>query len=495
MSAVPNPLPEGSEKNSVKASGADKLGYQIAVGDLPGIKDTKLDGWKTFDELRQDIWTSAFRPSPELVQAADMQKTHQPNSQVMAAVMKSPFWNRLHEDTKFDELKSAEATVLLAEKLPEILKEWPRDPNQPGDGDSEGEGEEGEGQGQGQPTPGAAPPSDLQQKIDEALKQTQQELKENEQILDAAGAGAGKGQSAEGELNAKERVDLANELKNSGMFKKLAKMVGRMTLAANNARASQFVGRTAEVGGFELSDNIMQAIPSELMLLKKKRTRLLFLKKLADKQLMCKELHSDESLERGPMVVCLDRSGSMAGHIGHGAESSSRFDWGKAVTLALMSVCRKQRRGLTLITFCEAAQVIFRSPTGRLTAKQILNVSRLMPQGGTSFNAALDTAFKEIREKHNMKQADIVFVTDGEDQLDYLNWITDAEGKYVEDPNGLRPKEEKVIATKDELNVRIWGVQVEASGSTDCLKKFSDRVANLSDEKGVLDMVFGKATT
>lgn len=493
MNPIPNALPEGSESNAVKASGADKLGYQIAVGDLPGIKDTSLPGWKTFDELRQDIWTSAYRPDPEMVPVNELKKTHQPNGKVMAAVMKSEFWSKLHEDTKFDELKSAEATVILSEKLPEILKEWPRDPNQPSDSDQDGDGEldeNGEPKQQGEPDPNAAP-QDLQQKIDDALKDTQKELKENDQMLESAGAGKGAGD----DLNAKERVDLAKELRASGVFQKLAKMVGRMTLAASGIRASQYSGRTCEVGGFELSDNIMAAVPSELMLLKNKKTRMLFFKKFAERQLLCRELHSDESLERGPMVVCLDRSGSMASHIGGRSDQASRFDWGKAVTLALMSICRKQKRGLTLITFTEVAAVTFRAPSGRLTGKQLLNVARMGPTGGTCFNRALTLAFEEISTKHNMKQADIVFVTDGEDTLDHVPWVKDAAGNYLEDPKAAHPNLEKIVQQKETLNVRVWGVQVESGCSDKCLTSFSDKTAKLSDEKGVLDMIFGKATS
>lgn len=467
--ATPNtPAQQGTEKLSVHATGADRLGYQIACGDLPSVKKTKLKDWPTFDELRQDLWTSLYRPEPELTPAEKLDQSHRPNGQVMQAVLNSPAFGELHSGTAFDEVKAGEATILMAEKLPEILAAMPKDPST-GQPDASGPG--------GQEA--------LQGAIDQALRETTEEQQANEDLLDALGAGK---DAAGHEFNAQERIDLARSLMGNQNFQKLAKLVGRLNVAAASVKSAQHGGRTSEVGGFELGSSLPHALPSELALAADEDLELLFLKRFADSALMQRELHSDTHLERGPMIVCLDRSGSMADSSSE--PNVSLFDWGKAVMLALLNVCRRDRRPLSLITFTGGASVDLYAPKGRLTKQQIQHLGRMTPSGGTSFSAALTACFDEIATKPGLRQADVVFITDGGDLLDHVG--------HLPKDQQIRPVLQRFLDRKEALNCRVWGVQV-GGGVPDPqysdLPRFCDRVATLKgDGADALNLILGKAT-
>jgi uncharacterized protein with von Willebrand factor type A (vWA) domain len=108
---------------------------------------------------------------------------------------------------------------------------------------------------------------------------------------------------------------------------------------------------------------------------------------------------------KGPIVLCLDQSGSM-----HKLDTQS-----KGYTLALMSIARKQRRDFCLILFSTRTQ-IFQYEKGKIKGTDMVNFSQTFLGGGTNFALPLDRALKVINESR-CKQADVVFVTDGEDRV------------------------------------------------------------------------------
>lgn len=123
------------------------------------------------------------------------------------------------------------------------------------------------------------------------------------------------------------------------------------------------------------------------------------------------------SLERGPMIICLDTSGSMQG----APESIA-----KAVVLEAVRVAHRERRGCTVIAFGGPDEVIEReldfSPEGFERLMQLIGQGF---DGGTDVQTPIERALQRVQQRL-WASADVLIVSDGEfgctratlDQLD-----------------------------------------------------------------------------
>lgn len=112
-----------------------------------------------------------------------------------------------------------------------------------------------------------------------------------------------------------------------------------------------------------------------------------------------------QALERGPMIICLDTSGSMQG----APESIA-----KAVVLEAVRVAHQERRGCTLIAFGGPEEVLEREldfgPQG------LSHLMALIGQGfdgGTDVQTPIEWALRRVQERQ-WASADVLIVSDGE---------------------------------------------------------------------------------
>ncbi len=138
-----------------------------------------------------------------------------------------------------------------------------------------------------------------------------------------------------------------------------------------------------------------------------------FYRRFLDQELIQYSLRGVEEKGKGPMIVCLDGSSSMSG---------DKEIWSKAVALTLMEIARKQRRLFRSICFSSAEtplQVLDMNPRDRyeVETKAVMDLAEYFPGGGTDFQTPLDAALECLRESR-FKKGDIIFITDGECQVD-----------------------------------------------------------------------------
>ncbi len=112
-----------------------------------------------------------------------------------------------------------------------------------------------------------------------------------------------------------------------------------------------------------------------------------------------------ERLARGPIILCLDTSGSMRG---------APENIAKAVTIAALRVAHEQRRGCLLVAFGGPGEIVERE-LGRGEAG--LNaLMALMGQGfdgGTDIQTPIERAIERVHEAR-WASADLLLVSDGE---------------------------------------------------------------------------------
>ena len=188
-------------------------------------------------------------------------------------------------------------------------------------------------------------------------------------------------------------------------MKEIADWAGRFKQIARKKQKSKH-SNSMERSGVTLGNDIERLLPMELGLY---TTHSImkndFLRRFVEGQTMQFEQIWHEVLGKGPIVLCLDQSGSM-----HKLDPQS-----KGYTLALMSIARKQRRGFCLILFSTRTQ-LFKFERGKIKSSDMINFAQTFLVEGTNFALPLNKAMKVINESR-FKLADVVFVTDGEDRI------------------------------------------------------------------------------
>lgn len=258
-----------------------------------------------------------------------------------------------------------------------------------------------------------------------------------------------------------QKLELGKRLAGNEKLKKLARMVGRMKFHALALRKRIFERSSEEVLEVERGDLIQRLLPHELLTLYHPILRKDFYRRFLDQELLQYSLRGIEEKGKGPMVVCLDGSSSMAGE---------KEIWSKAVTLTLLEIARRQRRPFQSICFSSEdtpLQVLDMNPRERygVEMEKVMDLAEYFPGGGTDFQKPLDAAL-ECLKKSRYKKGDIVFITDGECQVT-PQWA------------------EKFRDEKDKLGFSLFSILIDVGPSSlGTLKEFSDRITTIKQLTG-----------
>lgn len=292
-----------------------------------------------------------------------------------------------------------------------------------------------------------------------------QDLSEMEDLL-------GNQQSGQGSsLEAKTR--LAKRMKHSRKLQDFAELAGRMKRVMLAKKASVVREVKQETIGVKMGDDLTSLVPSEFALLADIRTKAIFWKKFVEKQLLMWDKKGEEKLGSGPIILCIDESGSMMGQ---------RELWSKAIMMAFMAVAEKERRFFAVAKFTESliAQDIYEfdytKVLDQINREQVLECIETFRNGGTDFVPPLSYALSRVEKEKNdkWKTADIIFLTDGECAMD---------PGFVEQFNKRRK----------ELGVQAFGVVIGGNDGSGYLRSVMDEVAHITDltrDDAVTDMLF-----
>ncbi|WP_246096798.1 VWA domain-containing protein [Psychrobacillus soli] len=249
----------------------------------------------------------------------------------------------------------------------------------------------------------------IQSNSESFLQAMNQARQESMQVRDGlksllGGISAGNAEAELKKVPLRDKILLAEKIATSKKMKEIAEWAGRFKKIARKkqkSKQSQSVRRNGVTNG----NAIEKLLPVEFIFYTHPLTKIDFLRRFSESQTMQFEQKRSEVLKKGPIVICLDQSDSM----------SSLDTQSKGFTLALMSIAKKQRRDLCLVLFSSHTQV-FRYVKGKIGATEMVRLSRTFLGGGTNYALALDEAVHVINESR-FKQADIIFVTDGENQV------------------------------------------------------------------------------
>jgi uncharacterized protein with von Willebrand factor type A (vWA) domain len=441
-----------SANNVVVHDDYDRLTYRTmedASSTLRDLADAKADR----STLMSDLFYSFYKMDPAIKDEAA-----QPAKTAVETVWNLNEFKDLRASTQMDEVSSAMAVAQVAETAIEQYEKLQEECQK---ADEQAEKDLADGQDPGAVAGQAADKKD--QAVAKYRQAMRGALKEAEDAVDGMKDGigllAGKDPSDLKTVPAKDRLELAEMLVDNDVIKKVARLAGRFMNIVQSAVAMSPSHGCDEIVDIGIGSDLNRLIPAELM--KLHYNKRLFFKDFVEGNLLQYNMKGQEPMGNGPIIMCIDFSGSM--------ESNDCHVWAKAIALALSTLAERQRRAFFLIIFNARIVEELNVPRGeKMTLEQRLHIVNLQPSGGTEFYPPLMRAFEYRKEESSLKPADIVFITDGQDDLD-------------------DDMMDEILNLKKETGVRIHAVGVEAGGEQvgyETLAKFSDTVTKVDSVTG-----------
>lgn len=174
-----------------------------------------------------------------------------------------------------------------------------------------------------------------------------------------------------------------------------------------------------EIKGICFSNDISSVLPSELALMKNSATKKLFQLRFAQKQLLSfeyqrnvertrkestqEEVSIEKKEPKGPIIICVDTSGSM-----HGTPENIA----KTVTFALSKIALEEERKCYLISFSTGIETLDMSDFKKGDSLQkLVRFLQMSFNGGTDASPALQHAIKML-QSNDYKNADVLMISD-----------------------------------------------------------------------------------
>lgn len=221
---------------------------------------------------------------------------------------------------------------------------------------------------------------------------------------------------AELNFNDRDRLDYLALLKRHPSLKKVLEVVGRVRKTIAKKRTSESDSLQSEISGIECGDSLQRLLPSELLNLVNEETEDVFWLRFMSKSLLQWTLKERETQGKGPMIICLDASGSMRVDTSSGVK---RFDEARGLAIGMAFEAVSQGREAMIIWFSSNVRMIhhLRSKAD-FSLDRLETMMELEESGGTDWMKALERAAEFIsgsaqRSASGLRKSDVVLVTDG----------------------------------------------------------------------------------
>lgn len=251
---------------------------------------------------------------------------------------------------------------------------------------------------------------------------------------------------------------LVKEMENNSKIKEVIRKLGRNYISSEKKLKSKILKRNNnEVLGIHKSDDIIRILPSELVNFESEELEYLFYSKYFEKSLLTYEIISKEyedniklkqEKNKGPVVACIDTSGSMNG---------LPILKAKALLLTVSKIMEKEKRELYIILFGNKGEIRELNIQNNSEVHKILSFLSDGFNGGTDFETPLKRGIEIIKKVKNYNKADILLITDG---------FCEVSEEYIK----------KLEIDKINLEVSIYTV---ICGMKKIENKYSDEIINI----------------
>lgn len=438
--------------------------FSAAVERVPELKAEDEDGSEEYVPHWQDLVGDVFKSlhtyeEPGVLEATKVKPSREVNRRVMQQIIGSDHFNQARPVTRHAEIEAAFATMGMTDRLKEVLQDEMADlaeeaknaeqqeqTMQRQEEKAEGIRQEIREQG-GEVTPeqqaALADAVSRKQNAGQRLQKSVQQMSEMPMTVGAASGveeaakqakedaklfvsipGLGKGDKKS--LSPDEAIRLAQMFKDNPRLMRVAEMVGRILRDMRFKRARRITGGHEEVVDVELGNDLERVLPAEKMKLMDEHLELDFMRRFFERSLLQYEVQGSAEAGYGPLIVCRDESSSMHGQ---------RNVWAAAVSLALISIARKEKRDAAVVAYSSASQQetwVF-PHAEPLDPDKIIAMASHFFAGGTDATPALGEAVKLTQGDLKYTKADLVLITDGEDyyQDDDIRLQSELKGRGV----------------------------------------------------------------
>jgi uncharacterized protein with von Willebrand factor type A (vWA) domain len=403
-----------------------RLGREL-LAESDRIKGLGLDEFAV-----ADFHGCAFDPDPRLLDACADEARHA----FVRQLLDTPEYRALHTATALDGTAAGIAAAAFAEQFAELRKE-----------DEKREA-------------GAGADAEIAtlRAVGRALARAAEEVAE----VRGAAAACGLGEGSPGSNDPRRIAELYRRVRSDPTLRRVVDLAGRFRRLAQSKQRQKLVHGTDDVAGVVLDRDIGRLLPHELAKLVIPELADDVLRRIVERQAMCRQMTGSEPVARGPVIVCCDESGSMQGERNHASE---------ALALAVAWVARRQRRWCSLVAYGgDSGERLLPLPPGRWDEPAVLDwLSAFIGRG-----SSIDVPVRELPDYYARLGAprgktDVLFLTDAKGRLPadvrdrFLAWKTSVQARLVTLVIGGEPGD--LAAISDECHsVRSLDVAEEGVG-------------------------------
>ena len=403
--------------------------------DSERIRQTGLD-----ENAVADMHGAAFEPDPQLKEdCADPRRR-----EFLAQLLQTPDYHALHASTMLNAAASAIAAASFAEQFAALNKE---------EGGDRCEGKDScSGKGKD--------PLDHEMATLRAVGRAVSEAsKEVEECREAAAA-MGLGPGAPGSNDPKAIAAVYRRVRNSPTLRHICELAGRYRRVAQSKQRRKATHGMDDTVGVVLGGDLGRMLPHELAKLAMPEFEDDTLRRLVERQVQCREYRSTEPVAKGPILPCVDESGSMEGEKG---------DMAKAIALTLAWIARMQRRWCGLCAYSgDSGERLLALPPGRWNEGAVMDWLEPFIGGGSS----LDVPIREMSRIYQQLKAppgdtDVIFITDAicrvppELQARFMEWKRSVRARLITLVIRSRPGDLEAIS--DEVHL-VGSLAVSEAG-------------------------------
>ena len=340
-----------------------------------------------------DFFAVGFDPDPQLMPSCVDARRHQ----FLKQMLETPEYHALHTDTQLDDNAAGIAATHFAEQFNQLKKEDAREKPRGEPSPSSYAGDSASG----------SEDCDLKREmaalraVGKAVAEAEKDVTELKESTAALGMGPGE----PGSNDPSAIAALFKRVRSDASLKKICDLAGRFRRVAQSKQRQKVSHGLDDVVGVEPGGDIGRLLPSELVKLMLPELELDTLRRIVERQAMCREHHAVEPVGKGPIIIVVDESGSMDGVKAHTA---------KALALALAWIARRQRRWAGLVAYSgDCGERLLALPPGRWNESKLCDwLSAFIGQG-----SELDVPIEELPRMYKEIGAppgitDVVMVTD-----------------------------------------------------------------------------------
>jgi uncharacterized protein with von Willebrand factor type A (vWA) domain len=383
--------------------------------------------YEQFPELQQDIYDALYKYEPEVRKEWEIKRDFLLNQKIAEGLMETPKYKELRVLTQLDTINSVVGVELMSDETIDMVKMMKKerealqavvDAGQKLDDALAGGGGKSKGGAEAitleeakeqyekamEAFQEATSREEFKHELNRLAAKVKDSVKETSDLISNWGLEAS---GSYQKRSAHEKMAMLSRLRNSSKLKKVAAMVGRFRRLAQLHRKEKVKRGLEETYGIQQGSDIAQLVPSEILRFLTPETELQFMADLVEGKTLVYQIRGKQKKGKGPIIVCIDSSGSMDG---------IPEIWAKSVAMVLLEIAKEQKRDFYCIHFSSGYRELHTNEflkTDEWDVEKVIDMVEYFECGGTEFEPALNLARQKIGVDKLYQKADIVFITDG----------------------------------------------------------------------------------